>query len=471
MGHEGFKQLLDRRDRFNIVALVLPSKADRKKMAPYEGMPGVKIVWGDLTRYEDVLQGVTGADYVLHVGGLVSPMADYHPELTTKVNIGAAQNIVKAIKAQPNADQVKLVYIGTVAQTGDRNPPIHWGRTGDPLKISKFDNYALTKTIAEREVIESGLRYWVSLRQTGILYHGMNKTLDPIMYHVPVKGVFEWVTATDSGRLLANACEETVPEDFWQRVYNIGGGEPYRTYNYEFLDRASRASGMNDFRKLFDLNWFATQNFHGQWYEDSDVLESYLPFRTGSVDTYLDELGRMNSLAKFIMKVLPASFLRNNVMKPVAHKKEYGTMYWIEQEVHEKIGAYFGSKEAWSILPTWATYQAERPSATPLRLSHGYDETKPKQELDVADMQPLAMFRGGACLSTTMKPGDLFTKLHWECAFGHAFTASPALVLLGGHWCPHCLQAANYEEEAKRNPFFAQVWNPVRQHTIDQHVS
>lgn len=29
-------------------------------------------------------------------------------------------------------DQVtKFVYIGTVAETGDRMPPIHWGRVGN----------------------------------------------------------------------------------------------------------------------------------------------------------------------------------------------------------------------------------------------------------------------------------------------------------------------------------------------------
>ncbi|MEI6950536.1 hypothetical protein V9K67_25355 [Paraflavisolibacter sp. H34] len=44
-GHEGFLQLLQRRDRFNLVTLVLPVKKDRKKMAPYEGLPGVKIAW------------------------------------------------------------------------------------------------------------------------------------------------------------------------------------------------------------------------------------------------------------------------------------------------------------------------------------------------------------------------------------------------------------------------------------------
>lgn len=61
-----------------------------------------------------------------------------------------------------------------------------------------------------------------------------------------------------------------------------------------------------------------------------------------------------------------------------------------------------------------------------------------------------------------MVKGDLYTKLKWRYAFGHEFEASPALVLLGGHWCLDCLPAPwNYDDEAKKNPFFAQVWYPL----------
>ena len=461
MGHEGFKQLLAKKDRFNIVVLVLPTEKDKKIMSVYENEPGVKIVWGDLTNYEDVLQCVKGADYVLHVGGMVSPAADYLPTLTTKVNVESIQNIIKAIKDQPNRNEMKLVYIGTVAETGDRNPPIHWGRTGDPIKISIYDNYAITKTIAEREVIESGLKYWVSLRQTGVLYSGILNNLDPIMFHEPVNGVFEWITARDSGRLLANVCEEDVPEEFWRRIYNIGGGEKYRTTNYEFMQKSFKALGIKDFRKVVDLNWFATRNFHGQWYEDSDILEEYLHFRSGSVEEFIQELREKAPITMKLAKYVPPFIIKKFVMEPVANK-ELGTMYWIRNNKKKRISAFFGSQEKWREISTWKEYKEIEVSKKPMRLYHGYDETKPKYELDIEDMRQAAEFRGGKCLSNTMTKGNLSTKLKWHCAFGHSFEGSPTLILLGGHWCPECLPAPwNYAEEAKRNPFFAQVWYPL----------
>lgn len=43
-----------------------------------------------------------------------------------------------------------------------------------------------------------------------------------------------------------------------------------------------------------------------------------------------------------------------------------------------------------------------------------------------------------------------------------SFSASPKLVLEGGHFCPQCERETwNYKERAKREPFFAQVWNPL----------
>ena len=281
MGWAGFKELYAKKDKYNIVLLNRGSKKNREKFAAYEGDPAVKLVWGDLTKYEDVLKCVEGADYVLHVGGMVSPSADYYPTKTVVTNTTAARNIVNAVKAQPNADDIRVVYIGTVAETGDRNAPIHWARTGDPIKISIYDHYAVSKVLAEQIFAESGLKHWVSLRQSGILYPAIIRNIDPIMFHVPLNGVLEWATVEDSGRLLANICDESVPEEFWRRFYNIGSGAQYRITNFEFekLLLGKYGLGLGDPRKLFDPDWFITRNFHGQWYLDSDELEKYCHFR------------------------------------------------------------------------------------------------------------------------------------------------------------------------------------------------
>ena len=52
-----------------------------------------------------------------------------------KVNYGSTRNIINAIYEFGQQERTRLVYIGTVAETGDRMPPVHWGRVGDPISL------------------------------------------------------------------------------------------------------------------------------------------------------------------------------------------------------------------------------------------------------------------------------------------------------------------------------------------------
>lgn len=460
MGGAGLKELAGRLDRFNLTLLARPSEKNKKKLAPYAGRQGIRIVWGDLTRYEDVLEGVTGADYVLHVGGMVSPAADYFPQKTLSVNTTAARHIIQAVKAQPHASDIKVVYIGSVAQTGHRNAPVHWGRTGDPIQISVYDHYALSKTIAERLIVESGLQHWVCLRQTGILCPELLlKGSDPITFHVPLDGVLEWATAEDSGRLLANVCEDGVPDAFWNRFYNISSGPSYRLTNYEFESKLLRAISCPPPEKIFEPGWFARRNFHGHWYTDSDELDNYLHFRgPPDCDTYFRQLASRLPWYFKLTGITPA-FVIKRLMHTIASTRGTGTLHWIKTGNEDRISAYFGSLEAWKAIPAWKDFPLRRPSEAPAYLDHGYDEGKSSSAWELADMQQAAAFRGGKCLSKVMERGDRTTPLAWECHAAHRFKASPSLVLWGGHWCPECLPLPwNYDAIAKQNPFFAQVW-------------
>lgn len=460
MGNAGLQELIKLRDQLDITLLVRPSLKNRRKMRPYAKIEGVRIVWGDLTCYEDVLQGVTGADYVLHVGGMVSPHADRYPHQTLHVNVKAAENIVRAIQAQPNADEVRAVYIGSVAQTGHRCPPVHWGRTGDPINVSVYDHYAMSKCIAERIFAESGLKHWVSLRQTGILYPALILNgADPITFHVPIDGVLEWATVEDSGRLLARICDTDLPECFWRRFYNISSGAHYRLTLYEFESLLLKALSCPSPEQVFERKWFATRNFHGYWFSDSDVLDEYLHFRANiPVEEYFATLRKGLPSYFSLARLVPAGVIKQ-AMKAITQLPPFGTMSWIKNNDTRRISAYFGSREAWEALPDWEHTDLSRPDETPRLLNHGYKEEKPMSEWCIDDMFQAAMWRGGKCLSPTMTIGDAYTPLEWECYDGHRFTASPAVVLLGGHWCPHCFPTPwQYDREARHNPFLAQVW-------------
>lgn len=482
MGWAGFQELYKKRDRFRIRILARPSRKNIKKLEKYSSDPSVEIVWGDLTSYEDVCAGVSGADYVLHVGGMVSPAADYFPEKTLEVNTAAAANIVRAVLSQPDRDNIKVVYIGSVAQCGDRLYPVQWGRAGDPVYASRYDKYSVSKCVAEKLIVDSGIKWWVSLRQTGILYPGILQVLNPTAFHVPIQGVLEWATVEDSGRLLANVVEDWVPDGFWNRFYNISSGEQYRMTNYEFENRLLKGLGLPGVEKVFEPQWFATRNFHGMWYTDSDVLEDFLHFRANvPVDEYFS--GMKKRLPWFYnLAFLAPAFAVKMFMKPIAYEKKMGTQWWVDNDI-EKINAYYGSIEeyrsikSWKqmIPPQWKKNLAQARAAGEVRdLDHGYDTSRSIYSLTDDEIRAAAAFRGGRFIgpvpqdgktdfpdgSRDLPAGEERPKgviYEWECENGHRFRSSLEYVLLGGGWCTECPLDEVSDCTTEKNRFISQV--------------
>lgn len=460
MGQETMKQLLSRNNRFQVRVLARPSEKNIALMQKY-ACPSLEIIWGDMGDYDVVKRGVDGADYVLHIGAMVSPAADQYPEQTLYTNIGSTLNIIKAIKEQPDPDKVHFVYVGTVAMTGGRTEPVHWGRVGDPINPSIFDYYALSKVFSELAVFDSGLKHWVSIRQTGQHPVAEGAGEQPIIFHQPPNNVLEWSTSIESGICMANICEEWVPESFWRKGYNLSSGAGYRLASWELMDISMGAFGLG-LKDLFDLNMLATYNFHGHYFSDSDKLDEILHFRCIPAEQYWggvkEEMRRMAA-----NPMIRAMFPTGEEMK--AQNMEVGHLrmgsYWMFENNEENwIKAFFGSREKQKAIKTWEEFDLHHASEEVTYLDHGYDETKALEELTLEDLKKAAAFRGGECLAG--EAPDIYTPIQWRCAEGHEFMMSVNAVLHGGHWCPECLSHEwRYGQIAKKNPFYAQVWTPI----------
>jgi nucleoside-diphosphate-sugar epimerase len=456
-GRHVARELAARADRFDVVALVLPAQRDGAAAAELAAMANVRIVWGDLTDAAAVAACAHGSDAVLHLGAVVSPLADDHPQLAWRVNVQSARNIVRAVRAQPDPAATSVIMIGSIAQTGSRNPPHHWGRVGDPVRVSRYDEYGQSKVAAERVLIDGGLPRWVSLRQTAIFHSGLLEVRDPIVTHTPLGGVLEWVSAQDAARLAVDLCEDGVPDELWGGVYNVGGGEEWRLTNWELLTRVAGAVGVRDVRRWWERNWFATRNFHGHWFTDSDRLDALVPFRRDSVDA---ALARAVGAAPWHVRHagrVPAAVVKRFAIEPLTRRPR-GTMAWIAADDDARIRAFFGSRREWEAIGDWATFTPPQPDRTPRLLDHGYDESREPGRWTRADLAGAADFRGGELLSRSVTPGETATPLRWRCAAGHEFAGSPRLILTAGHWCPECVRRPEDEaDQARSNRFLAQV--------------
>lgn len=484
MGSEAVKQLAETGQYICLVFLRKKKNNIKlaKKLKRKYGS-NIEILFGDLTSYEDCKKLIRNSDYLIHCGAVIPPYSDHHPEEALASNYIGTKNLINAVKSCPNKNNLKFINIGTVAEYGNRTFKHPWGRTGDPLVPSNFDIYAASKIKAEREVIESGIMYWVSLRQSGVLYDEVliKNMNDGLMFHTPWNCPIEWATARSSGLMIKNLVDFNenglLPQEFWRKVYNIGNGEKARVTGYETLDRGFKLMGRG-VKDIFEPHWNVLRNFHCMWFYDSDVLNNYLHFQNEGFEEFFSKLEKKYWYFK-LGKHFPR-LIKCLAIKPLL-KNTNAPSFWAKKDLRKRLTAFYGKENAYEKTPrTWEDFhllcEDKNPeTGEPLDykklkdkslvnpetdlLKHGYDEKKNISELDIEDMKNAAAFRGGKCLSAEMHKGDLYTPLKWECHNGHSFTATPYLILKTGHWCPECCTAPpwNFNILSKNIPFYAQL--------------
>ena len=430
---------------------------------------------GDVRNREDCEKLVKRTSYLLHMGALVPPTAEYKPQATMQVNATGTDNLVKAVKAEENKTGVSLpfLYVSSVAVYGHRSFRQRWGRVGDPLIPSAFDVYGSSKLSAERSILDAGLKDFMIFRLSAVLYDELLKKNmgDGLIFQTWWDCPIEWVTAKETGELfraVIEGYENGNKSDFSNRVYNVGGGENSRQTGYEtFNDTFSLIGGTP--KKVFKPNQSLTRNFHCFWFSDGNGLQELFSFRSQPVAEFWHGFMKRHKLYN-LARIVPASLIRALFIKPLL-KNPNAPIFWVNNGDVPRIQAFFGGMENYKKIPDlWDgfTPACEKQGYAELKkddkaefLDHGYNENKPDCELDIEDMRSAAEFRGGKCLSESMKKGDLYTPLKWECHQGHIFTATPYAVLKAGHWCKECCYPNlkwNFDELSRHIPFFAQVW-------------
>lgn len=485
MGSEVLKQILDT-NKFKGLVLLRRKPQNEKLAKVLEKKYGenIDVMFGDLYSVDDCKACVAKADYIIHCAAIIPPASDHNPKAAYNTNFVGTKNLVDAINASPRKNEIKFVNIGTVAEYGNRDYKHPWGRIGDPLVVSVYDFYAVTKLKGERYVLDAKLPNFVSLRQTGILYYNLmkNNLDDGLMFHTSWNVPIEWVTAHDSGLALKNLVlkdsEGTLKPGFWNKAYNIGGGPSCRVTGFDTVDAGFKLMG-GSAKDFFQPNWNADRNFHCMWFYDSDVLNDYLEYQTESFKFFWGVMAKKYWYYQ-LGRLAPKSLIRKTTIEKVL-KNNNAPQFWVDNNIEGRINAFFGSREKYEKIPaTWDKYhllcEGELPDGSKidyddikdiskvkdkgLLLNHGYDESKKDSELGLEDMKSVAEFRGGKLISKEMKKGDLYTHLEWECHNGHKFSSAPYTIAKAGHWCPTCCQPSpwNFDELSKHIPFFAQIW-------------
>ncbi|MDE7083893.1 MAG: NAD(P)-dependent oxidoreductase, partial [Clostridia bacterium] len=282
----------------------------------------IEVVYGGLENENACRELVKDCDMVFNICAVIPPKSDSNPKSAIACNVTGVKNLLAAIE-EIKDNQPALVHISSVAVYGNRCGAHKYGRVGEPLVSGPFELYSATKILGEYAVLQSNLKCWVVLRQTAMLhYHIFSDNVhDGLMFHTPVDAPLEWATVRDSGRLLLNLLktysDKTLPEKFWKKVYNIGGGKNCRTYGYGTYDEGFKIIG-GSFKHFFKPWYNATRNFHGMWYTDSDELENYFHFRGQSCSDFWQEMKRRHkiyTMGRFVPRPLISALFFKRLLR------------------------------------------------------------------------------------------------------------------------------------------------------------
>ncbi|XP_007498578.1 3 beta-hydroxysteroid dehydrogenase type 7 isoform X2 [Monodelphis domestica] len=248
----------------------------------------VTPIQGDVTRSEDVVAAVAGADVVLHIAGLVDVWGLVDPEVIYRVNVKGTQNVIEACVQTGTRF---LVYTSSMEAVGpnSKGHPFYRGNEDTHYEVVHTQPYPRSKAQAERLVIEANGRkvrgglplVTCSLRPTGIYGEGHQLMLD---FYRGAQRTGGWLfraipPSVEHGRVYAGNVawmHVLAARELGSRATTMGGqvyfcydNSPYKSYedfNMEILGPCGiRILGTRPLLPYFLLFLLATLNAFLQW--------------------------------------------------------------------------------------------------------------------------------------------------------------------------------------------------------------
>lgn len=232
----------------------------------------IEVVWGDLTKPDDVAAAVAGVDAVIHLAAIIPPLTEQKPEFCERVNVGGTKNVIAACEAQ--AHKPRLVFSSSVAVYGPQFHKAPPRRADEPYDPS--DNYGRHKVACEQAIHASGLD-WVILRLGAVPPVSLD-TIDPLMFDVALDSRIEFVHPKDVGLACANAATR---DGVVGKTLLIGGGPACQFEYREFLRRALAAMGI----PMLPDDCFGPHHFYTD-YMDTEESQRLLQYQRYTFDDY-----------------------------------------------------------------------------------------------------------------------------------------------------------------------------------------
>jgi nucleoside-diphosphate-sugar epimerase len=188
VGFDTFKIFFSNIDDFNIRVFLRESRKNKKLFKGYKDK--IEIIWGDLKDFGSIQKALVNQDIIVHIAGVIPPLADEEIDYTYEINVEGTKKILKAIKFQKS--KTKIIYTSSIAIYGDR--------LEDPMikkiyNVNPNDFYAKTKLKAEELIKESNIEYLIF--RLSYCTNIRTFKIKPLMFEVPLDTCLEIIDTRD----------------------------------------------------------------------------------------------------------------------------------------------------------------------------------------------------------------------------------------------------------------------------------
>lgn len=254
---------------------------DRNRKSIKELGRKAEIVWGDITQSDSVRKALEGVDVVVHMAGILPPVAYEKPELARRVNVGGTRILIDLIKERGGT--IPVVFTSSVAVFGptpDATEPI----SPEKNNPNPRGAYGETKLEAENLIRESGINYLI-LRLTAVMYFDYEVSDLKRMFSIPLDNRVEFCHPDDLSLAILNAVKNISTINGNTLVISGGPGEQML-----YKDMIGSIMGVMGL-PLPPADKFTRQPYYLDWY-DTSMSQQLLNFQRRSFTDYLKDYSR-----------------------------------------------------------------------------------------------------------------------------------------------------------------------------------
>ncbi len=252
----------------------------------------INIVYGDITDDNIVNELIKENDYVIHLAGVMPPLANLKSVLLNEIDYNGTENILKAISYY-NPDCF-LIYPST---TSVYNPNKDMVYNVDSKLSNKNNDYYSQYKIKIEKTIAKKINNYVIYRIPFVL------SAKKMIYNIPLNQPVETITDNDTAIALAKSIDKC--KKINKKIFNLANDNT-KTYYKDLLINIFKNYGLT-LSYLFTLI-FLSKNFNTGYYSDTKEIKTKLAIEYTNLDDYFKSV-KQKYKYRFLSRLLAKPFI------------------------------------------------------------------------------------------------------------------------------------------------------------------